>query len=195
MVLFEDSFDGSFPGLKWQPGIGCMTEIDSAVGQPAPSLLLRTSQIGSGNVTTAVNPFNNVGGVGFFIQLALDDPGTCGAVSGAGITIFDQGRNTSRASVAFQCSSSTDAITILYGVAPGGTPTQLIRETLFLDTGFHDYAFIIAPDRTARWLRDGVQKLATLPGIQILEADLLLKLGVFRSDAAAHFDQVLVTRP
>ncbi len=180
------------------PGIGSLFEIDPAVGQPAPSLLLRLKPGFSsnvGNVTTAVNPFNNVGGVGFFVQVALDAPGTCGAVAGVFIGILDQGRNTSRASVAFQCSSSTDAITILYGVAPGGTPTQLIRETLFLDTGFHDYAFIIAPDRTARWLRDGVQKLATLPGIQILEADLLLKLGVFRSDAAAHFDQVLVTRP
>ena len=198
VILFEDSFDGPFPGLNWLPGLGALFEIDPVVGQPAPSLLLRAKpgfSTNVTNVTTAVSPFNNVGGVSFFTLLALDDPGTCGAVAGVGITIWDQGRNTSRASVSFQCSSSTGAITILYFVAPGGAPTQLIRETLFLDSGFHKFAFIIAPDRTGRWLRDGVEKLTTLPGIQILEADLLLKLSVFRSDAAAHFDEVLVTRP
>ncbi len=135
--------------------------------------------------------------------LFVDNPGRSGGnVDGVSFTLIDQGRlGAARGSVGIH-RNSPGGITVSYSISTADGPNQLITESIPLPSGFYEFKFIINPDGSTKWMRDGIQKLATPQGIQMITADIQLKLevrGVGASvdpdQTAAHFDNATITRP
>ena len=91
---------------------------------------------------------------------------------------------------------------LVYRIDPGGYPSSQISENMALPAGFSEFKFIIAPDGATRWMRDGIQKLASYPDGPMVTADIQIQLRLYGVGASvdpdqtsAHFDNVTVTRP
>ena len=199
-VLFQDDFSNSTLSNDWTPTIfgGGAIGIDTGTGQPSPSLYIQSDSTWvAQSIVVLSQPYNNAGGVIFTIQVEVDNPGRAGVnLEGIRVVIHDQGRNTAIAGVTFRrYTDGSENLKISYDVYPAGFPFQLVEENnLALSVGFHEFQFTVYPDLTAKWTRDGIQRLATLTGVQLAEADLQLHLNVRGVDAAAHFDNALVSR-
>ncbi len=199
-ILFEDDFASISLATAWTPTIfgGGAIGIDATTGQPAPSLYIQSDSTWvAQSIVVLSQPYSNAGGVIFTIQVEVDNPGSAGLnLEGIRVVIHDQGRNTAIAGVTFRrYTDGSENLKISYDVYPAGFPFQLVEENnLALSTGFHEFQFTVYPDLTAKWTRDGIQRLATLTGVQLAEADLQLHLNVRGVDAAAHFDNALVSR-
>ena len=207
VTLFQDAFDGpSVSGVWMQTLFDCFADIDGATGNPVPSLSLRmdpsATAAGTGAVTT-FQPFNSASGLTFTVLLFVDNPGRSGGnTDGISFVMIDQGRlGAARGAVGIH-RNSLGGVTVSYSINTANAPNQLVTENISIPTGFHEFNFIIAPDGSTKWMRDGIQKLATLQGIQMITADIQLKLqvnGVGSSvdpdQTAAYFDNVTITRP
>jgi len=198
-TLYQDDFAGATLAAVWTPSIfgGGAIGIDTTTGQPAPSLYIQSdSTISSQSLVKLSQPYSNIGGVSFTIQVQIDNPGKADQILDAiRITIHDQGRSGTQAGVTIHRSQvGSNNVNISYDAYPGG-PWQQVKEwNIVLSPGFHEFRYVVYPDRTAKWFRDGIQRLATLTGQQMFEADLELHLNVHGVDAAAHFDNAVVSR-
>ncbi|MCH8027971.1 MAG: hypothetical protein IID63_07595 [candidate division Zixibacteria bacterium] len=199
-VLFEDDFASISLATAWTPTIygGGAIGIDSGTGQPAPSLYIQSDSTWvAQSLVVLSQPYSNVGGVSFTIQAQIDNPGSADKILDAiRITIHDQGRNSSQGVVTIsRYQVGSDNVNISYAAYPAGYPWQQVKESnLALSPGFHEFKFVVYPDGKGKWFRDGIQRLATVTGAQLAEADLQLHLNVRGVDAAAHFDNALVSR-
>ena len=198
-ILYQDDFAGTTLAAVWTPTIygGGAIGIDATTGQPAPSLYIQSdSTWTSQSLVKLSQPYSNVGGVSFSIQVQIDNPGSADKILDAiRITIHDQGRNKSQAGVTIRrYQVGSDIVNITYDVYPKYLPQQVREWNFALSPGFHEFRYVVYPDRTAKWFRDGIQRLATVTGVQMLDADLELHLNVRGVDAAAHFDNALVSR-
>ena len=199
-ILYQDDFAGTTLAAVWTASIfggGGTIGIDTGTGQPAPSLYIQSdSTINSQSLVKLSQPYSNVGGVSFTIQAQIDNPGRADKILDAiRITIHDQGRNGAQAGVTIHRSQvGSNIVNITYDVYPKYLPQQVKEWNLVLSPGFHEFRYVVYPDGTAKWFRDGIQRLATLTGVQMLEADLELHLNVHGSNAAAHFDNAVVSR-
>jgi hypothetical protein len=207
VTLFQDAFDGPSVSGEWmQTLFDCFADIDGAAGNPVPSLRLRTDAsapaAGTGALTT-FQPFNSASGLTFTVSLFVDNPGRSGGnADGVSFVMIDQGRlGAARGAVSIH-RNGLGGVTVTYSISTADGPNQLINEDIAMPSGFHELKFIINPDGSTKWMRDGIQKLATPQGIQMITADIQLKLGVNGVGAAvdpdqtvAHFDNVTITRP
>ena len=198
-TLYQDDFAGATLAAVWTPSIfgGGAIGIDTTTGQPAPSLYIQSdSAISSQSLVKLSQPYSNIGGVSFSIQVQIDNPGKADNILDAiRITIHDQGRGSQAGVTIHRYQVGSNSVNISYDVYSGNHPWQQVKEwNLALSPGFHEFRYTVYPDRTAKWFRDGIQRLSTLTGAQMLEADLELHLNVSGVDAAAHFDNVLVSR-
>ncbi len=207
VTLFQDAFDGPAVSGSWmQTLFDCFADIDGATGNPVPSLSLRmdpsATASGIGAVTT-FQPFNSASGLTFTVLVFVVNPGRSGGnVDGISFVMIDQGRlGAARGGVGIH-RNSFGGVTVSYSISTANAPNQLVTENISMPTGFHEFKFIIAPDGSTRWMRDGIQKLATLQGIQMITADIQLKLqvngvgsSVDPNQTAAFFDNVTITRP
>ncbi|MCH7947500.1 MAG: hypothetical protein IIC66_06840 [candidate division Zixibacteria bacterium] len=198
-ILFQEDFSGTSLATAWTTSnTGATAIIDASVGQPAPSLSIKADSgvIGLSTVTLS-QPYSNAGGMSFIIQVSVSNPGRAGTNSdGIRVMIYDQGRGTTYAGITIRRSGlDSNNVDISYDVYPGGFPYQVVTETnIAPSSGFYVFKFTIYPDLTAEWFLDGTQKLATLTGVQLLDADLQLILDVRGLDAAAHFDNAVISR-
>ncbi len=197
-TLFQDDFAGTTLAAAWTPtiyGEGSVG-IDNTTGQPAPSLYIQSdSTLNGQSLVKMQQPYSNVGGVSFSIQVQIDNPGRADKILDAiRITIHDQGRGVQGLVTIHRYQVGSNNVNISYDVYPGGYPWQQVKEwNLALSPGFHEFRYVVYPDLTAKWFRDGIQRLSSL-GVPMLEADLQLHLNASGSNAAAHFDNALVSR-
>lgn len=186
-TLFEDSFDEGFLTSKW--ATLDEVEIDETVGLPGSVQSLHLNN--SDKVTTAVNPFDSSQGLVFSTSISIDDIGERGVI---GVGVMDQGRRSGRAVLQIQrASADSNAVMIWYRLYPLSAPQTIQTEQVILEPGFHKFDVYIFSDGYMRWNRDGVQKLATLEGIEAIHGDMLYSLEV--SNAEAHFDGVEIATP
>ncbi len=197
-TLFQEDFAGTTLAAAWSASnFSATSEIDSTIGQPAPSLHIYVdSGVNGKSFVTLSQPYNNAGGISFTIEVEVDNSGRAGLNSDwIKVVIHDQGRNQSQAGMTIRrFTDGSDNVNISYDVYPGG-PWQQVKEwNIVLSPGFHEFKFTVYPDFTAKWFRDGIQRLSTLTGQQMFEADLQLKLEVRGPETAAYFDNALVSR-
>ncbi|MCH7690229.1 MAG: hypothetical protein IIA17_04180 [candidate division Zixibacteria bacterium] len=198
-TLYQDDFAGTTLAAVWTASIfggGGAIGIDTGIGQPAPSLYIQSdSTINSQSLVKLSQPYSNVGGVSFSIQVQIDNPGRADKILDAiRITIHDQGRGVQGLVTIHRYQVGSNNVNISYDVYPGGYPWQQVKEwNLALSPGFHEFRYVVYPDLTAKWFRDGIQRLSSL-GVPMLEADLELHLNASGSNAAAHFDNVKISR-
>ncbi len=198
-ILYQDDFAGTTLATAWTPTIfgGGAIGIDATTGQPAPSLYIQSdSTWTSQSLVKLSQPYSNVGGVSFSIQVQIDNPGSADKILDAiRITIHDQARGSVAVVTIRRYQVGSNILNITYDLYPGSSPWQQVREwNLALSPGFHEFRYTVYPDGKAKWFRDGIQRLSTITGVQVLEADLELHLNVSGVDAAAHFDNALVSR-
>ncbi len=193
-VLFEERFDGAFPGSAWEV-VQPSAAIHTGSGQPAPSVVLLA---GPDQPWIQHRPSPEwswawSGGIEMFVFALFPE----GADSGAAeIDVLDlnsvaPGIDGTLARVDASGSTAT-GVDLAYSVLTQHGWVQT-SESLPPGDGWHDYAFEVRSDGTASWYRDGTEKLATDPWV-LYDADLGLGLRSFFG-MDAQFDEVLVRRP
>jgi len=204
-VLLEDAFDGPSLSSTWlQSPANSTIEIDAAGGDPEPSLHIHTdpsSPGGSSAFVTTTTGYNNADGLTIRVGVRVDNPGRSGInTDGVQVVLLDQGRlGFTRALMGIH-RNLQGGVTVVYNIDPGTFPAVTAQEDIAMPTGYHEFTLMIDEDGSARWARDGNIKLMT--ALDMIEADIqvmLLVTGVGTStspeQAAAHFDNLRITRP
>ncbi|MCZ6688913.1 MAG: hypothetical protein O7H41_04860 [Planctomycetota bacterium] len=188
-VLFEDTFDGTFPSPNWT-AIPAVAQIDALDGVPAASLHMTSGA----DVVLATSPFSTQGGISFELWIRVDALGT-GAADQINFRIEKQAASSIEASVVI-IDYIPGFVQHTYTIRPtsGGLVFDNFTDFIPRDNAWHLYRFSVAQDGSARWFRNGAQKLATQPGMVMDEQDFRIRLVAF-SIAEAHVDEVLITRP
>ena len=174
-ILFEDAFDGAYPGGSWLvpgPG-GAIVDVD---GEPA--LALEGIEI-----TASAPPFQRDGKLlQFFVFFAWPQgcpagvPGTLPAIQ-----IVDADTDLVVASLSVVVNAACTNLEESYVIHPDGAPSpdsaSYTEDWVPDDFGydFHDYGFVIEPDGTAFWSVDGEVVLETT--VPFASANLELRLG------------------
>lgn len=174
-ILFEDAFDGEYPGGNWLvPGPGGV--IVDAGGEPA--LALDTIEI-----KASAPPFTRDGKLlQFFLFVAWPEGCPTGPPgSNLTIQIVDTDTDAVVASMSIvideACTTISDSYVIHPTGVPSGTSVESTDDWAPDDFGydFYDYGFVIEKDGTAFWSVDGEVIIETL--VPFTPANLALRLG------------------
>ncbi len=171
--IFTEDFSGGFPGNKWvissessgssQPS----PQIDSIVGNPAPSLAVPFSSGGSNiilpgkKVTAEVNPFSSSNG--FSVSVDVRQPDTSLETGELGTWIrnfkFTVKHLTNKDAYA-SVEIKPDAAQINYMISREyiGGGASYVTAPYMPDANFHTFKFTVDADGNAKWLRDGILK-------------------------------------
>ena len=183
--LFYDDFSNGFSEDVWQTLYDTPT-ISNNVGNDAPSLKI------AGYVSNPGSAVNNVGGVSLSASVRVADFGD-NPRNSFQMAVKDQtGRIAIGAYVTLTKTPENikkNGIEILYSISPGSSPRQLLKEFITDDKEFHDFTFKIRPDGSAVWIRDGVERVPTYPGVKFSESNMFLE---FSADVEAYVDNVII---
>jgi len=194
VVLFEDTFDGPFPGDLWLvsgPG-GSVVDVE---GEPALSL-------GDAVITADAAPFTRNGKIlQLFVFVAWPEGCPAGPpASRPALEIVDTDTDTVVAVMSLVVLDGCATLEETYVIHPDGVPSvntvESTTEWVPDDFGyaFHDYGFVVEADGTAFWSVDGEIVIeATVP---FLPSNLGLRLGGQAEPSLPPilFDDVLVQR-
>ncbi len=190
-VLFSDDFSGGFPRKNWvYTGEGVLN-VDSSMGNPAPSLWFPGKKLapmptGGGGVPigqsyaielrSATNPFNSASG----LDLSAD-------VSADGKSPFDfKVMNQNDRNVYAEAGITEGSVT--YNIRTSYNSGNRIVSPVMKDSGFHRFTFMVDSKGNAKWLRDGVVQLSQ-PGFPV--GDYLV---TFRGTGGTVFYEAMVTK-
>jgi hypothetical protein len=186
--LFQDAFDGTFPGTGWTAVTGTASAApSSAIGNPAKSLAFTTLAPTSTASTTTTMSFTNPN-VTFTVQEAasMTTPGLKGTST---ITILD-----GTAAVVAYATWDPESTQISYSIL-GSAPITPIG-TPAADGTFHTFRFRVDTTGKATWSLDGADKVFN-PGFPA--GALTLKLSAAFGTGTAwpefDFDNVTVASP
>jgi len=174
-ILFEDTFDGEYPGGNWLipgPG-GAIVDVD---GEPA----LELADI---EIDASAPPFTRDGKLlQFFLFFAWPEGCPAGPPgSNLAIQIVDADTDVVVASMQVVVDAACMNLEETYVIHPDGaaSPNSINDTTDWLpdDFGydFHDYGFVIEEDGTAFWSVDGEVVIETT--VPFTPANLELRLG------------------
>ena len=174
-ILFEDTFDGTYPGGNWivpGPG-GAIVDVD---GEPA-------LELDGIEIDASAPPFQRDGKLlQFFVFFAWPEGCPAGAPGSLrAIQIVDTDTDVVVASMQVVVNQACTNLEETYVIHPDGaaSPNSIEDTTDWVpdDFGydFHDYGFVIEEDGTAFWSVDGeVVAETTVP---FTPANLKLRLG------------------
>ena len=193
-ILFEDSFDGEYPGGSWiVPGPG--GEIVDVGGEPA-------LELAGIEITASAPPFPRDGKLlQFFVFFAWPEGCPAGPPgSNRAIQIVDTDTMAVVASLSVVVDATCTDLDEAYVIHPNGAAspnTVTYTETWVpADFGydFHDYGFVIEADGTAFWSVDGEVVLETT--VPFEPENLALRLGGQGEPSLPPvlFDDVVVQR-
>lgn len=174
-ILFEDTFDGEYPGGNWiipGPG-GAIVDVD---GEPA-------LELGNIEITASAPPFQRDGKMLQFFMFFAWPEGCPAGVPGTNLAIQVVDADTDIVVASMQIEISEDCNTIYerYVIHPdGASSANSIDETadwIPADFGyeFHDYGFVIEEDGTAFWSVD--EEVLVETTVPFTPANLKLRLG------------------
>ncbi len=193
-VLFEESFDGPFPGA-WdivQP----TAAVNAGDGAPAPCVALLGGGSGQPWIEHRPSPpwaWSWEGGIEIFVYACFLEGAAFGAaeIDVLSLDLYAPGVDGTDARVDAQGTAAT-GVTLTYQILTQGGWVESV-ETLPPGDGWHDYAYEVRYDGTASWYRDGLERLST-NAESVYDANLGLALRSF-FDLDAEFDEILVRRP
>jgi len=193
-VLFEESFDGPFPGA-WEV-VQPTAVVNAGDGQPAPCVDLLGGGMAQPWIQHRPSPpwaWTWEGGIEVFVYACFLEGAAFGAaeIDVLSLDSVAPGVDGTDASVDVQGSWAT-GLTVTYSILTQGGWVQAV-ENLPPGAGWHDYAYEVRYDGTASWYRDGLERLST-GNETVYAAYLGLALRSF-FDLDAEFDEILVRRP
>jgi hypothetical protein len=185
--LFQDAFDGTFPGTGWTAVTGTASAApSSAIGNPAKSLAFTTTTATSTASTTTTMSFTNPN-LTFTVQEAasLTTPGLKGTST---ITILD-----ATPAVVATATWDPESTQITYSILGSAVPPFVAPAA---DGTFHTFRFRVDTTGKATWSLDGADKVFN-PGFPAGALTLKLSAAFGTGTAWPEFDidNVSVTNP
>jgi len=188
-TLFTDNFNGVFPGTNWTaPALtgSAAVQIDSATGNPMPSLKMTTTATASTASTDTTTAFNNPNlTISVHAAVLSATPSLAGTAT---ISIVDA-TPAVIASAAWDNATGNVTFTIT-GTAP------VVVAAPAADGGFHRFVFNVSAGGTGSWSLDGGAAAITqavAPGM--LKVRLGAAFGAGTAWPDIFYDTVNVTSP
>ena len=190
-TLFNEGFNGSFPGTSWTPPVAtglASATIDSSTGHPAPSLEMTSPGPTAATVLTeTVTSFNNPS-LTISVHMAALSGGASEIGTGV-VSIVD-----STPAVVATATWDNAANTVTFSI-PGGSADSVQPATR--DGRFHRLEFNVDSSGTASWSFNNGAVLVTRAGFPpgVLKVRLSSSFGATAPLPSFFFDNVNVTSP
>ncbi len=200
VTLFADDFS-SFPGTKWTTSGSGGAVHDPTMGFPAAG----SAKLSANATTTPVaSVFSANGGLQIFVRVYfpadLPEPTTQQTLDSYTLFEIQNAGGASNAVLRFQRGGGcgTSAIgSFQYQIGTSGTTYEQFNCASDPSGRFLDFSFIVFPDGTAAWQRDGNTVFHDTQSFGTGSIRLFLRGGeVFNDpDWSVWFDDVLVAKP
>jgi hypothetical protein len=189
-MLFNEGFNGSFPGTAWTTpaatGTGTSTQVNSSAGSPTPALRFTTTGAGSSSRTETTTAFNSQN-VTISAQMAILT--ATPALEGTGAVAILDATPAVVASAAWDNAAGTVTFSITGTTATVPAPAA--------DGNFHTFAFSVDGTGTARWTLDNGPAALAKAGFPsgMLKIELSGTFGAGTAWPSIFVDNVAVTSP